>query len=104
MRLSDRESGVAARRHGVLYLDAIHARAGRSLMELPFESLNRVGLAFRRRLDAAVGQVSHPTVDALTACHPLDEISKADALDAAADDIPSRNAHRVTRWAGRAGR
>ena len=66
------------------------------------EPFDRFRLAFRRRFDAAVGQVPHPAVQAFARRRRLGEVPEADALNAAADEISSRDAHRETRYENRA--
>src|SRR5205823_7442107 len=55
-------------------------RAGRSLLHISTELLDRRPRSFGGDLDAAVGQVAHPTSEAETERAALDEASKADAL------------------------
>ena len=80
---------------GVLDLELFDARARRSVAQRALEPLDRLGLAFGRRLDASVGQVAHPPVQAFARRRRLCEIAEADALDAAADEY--RQATRTDR-------
>ena len=60
------------------------------------ESIDRVRLAFRQRLDAAVRQIADPAVQSFALRHRLGKESEADALDAAAHEISSGDPHSNT--------
>ncbi len=78
-------------RHGVFHIQVLDARSARPVTELPFESIDGVGLAFGRGFDATVRQVPHPAVQALAAGGAFRKKPKPDALHAAADQKPTRD-------------
>ena len=69
------------------------ASAGRAMSDRMLEPRDRIRLAFRQRLDAAVRQIADPAVQAFALRHRLGEKSEADALDAAAHEISSGDPH-----------
>jgi hypothetical protein len=74
-------------------LHLVDARAARALANASLEPFDGLRLAFRGDFDAAVGKVAHPPVYAFTNRRRLDEETEADALDASADQISTREAH-----------
>jgi len=77
----------------MLDLDLVDAGTGRAVPHVPLEAVECVRLAFRRDLDSAVGKISHPAVQTLAHCRRFGEEAEADALDASADQISTREAH-----------
>src|SRR5437660_3377629 len=71
----------------------VDAGAARTLADAPLESLDCFRVAFRSDLDAAVGKVTHPAVHAFAHRRRFDEETEADALDASADQVSTREAH-----------
>jgi hypothetical protein len=61
--------------------------------DVTLEPLEGFGLALDGNLDPAVGQVPNPAVQPFAGRRPIGEESEADALNAAADQISSREAH-----------
>ena len=74
-------------------LDMLDARGRRPVAERALESLDRLGLAFGLRLDAAVGQIADPAVQPLMRRGGFGEPAEADALHAACDQISTSDAH-----------
>ena len=77
----------------------VHARdasAGRAMTDCVLEPIDRVRLAFRLRLDAAVHPIANPAVQSFALRHRLGEKTEADALDAAAHEISSGDPHSKT--------
>src|SRR5262245_56378284 len=91
--LSNTKPTEPARRHRVFHVEMFDARAARSVAQLPFEPIDRLGFPFRLRFDAPVGQVTHPAVQPLAAGRPLRKEPEADALHAAADEKPTGDPH-----------
>src|SRR5687767_13423940 len=67
------------------------ARAARAHAQRPFDAGDRLGLAFDKRFDAAVRQVSHPAGHAFAVGDVLGEPAESDALDPPADSKSSRD-------------
>jgi hypothetical protein len=78
----------------VIHLNGFDAGSSRALADLALEPLDRLYVALRRDLDAAVGKIPDPPMQPLMFRGIGGEIPEADALHAAADDIPSRDTHR----------
>ena len=78
-------------------VDALNASAGRAMTDRVLESIDRVRLAFRQRLDAAVRQIADPAVQSFAQRHRLGKKPEADALDAAAHEISSGDPQSKTR-------
>src|SRR5437763_17036554 len=99
-------SGAESRRAGRQVLrdvDVVDARVRRAVAHRTLEPIHRVGLAFGRHIDAAVGQVADPPVDPFAHRRRFREEPESDALHAAADDISTRDAHlRIDPQVGRA--
>ena len=55
--------------------------------DVTLESLERLGVAFGRDLDAAVGQISHPAMQPFASRRFLGKETKPDALNTSADDV-----------------
>jgi len=77
--------------HNVIDGDRLDARARRSVPKRPLESFEGLGVPFRLGLDASVGEVADPAAHTFAARGRFGEISEADAVDPAADQIPSRD-------------
>jgi len=75
---------------------ALDASPGRAMTDCVLEPIDRVSLAFRLRLHAAVRQIADPAVQSFALRHRLGEKSEADALDAAAHEISSGDPHSKT--------
>ena len=73
--------------------DLVDARAGRPVSHVPLEAFERVRIAFRGNFDAAVGKISNPAVQTFTHRRRFGKEAEADALDASADQISTREAH-----------
>ena len=71
----------------------IQARPRRSAADLPFEPIERFRLPCRSDFNGAVRGVADPPVQTLAFGCRLREIPEADALNAAANQIPSAEAH-----------
>src|SRR2546423_10216183 len=93
LSLSDREPRVASRARDVFHVHRVDARAARSVADGALEPLERFGIAFSRDLDAAIGQVAYPAVKSFARAGRFGEKSEANALNASADQKPSREAH-----------
>ena len=65
------------------------------MTELPFKSIDGVGLAFGRRFDTAIRQVPYPAVQALAAGGAFREKPKPDALHPPADEKPTRDSQQL---------
>src|ERR1700733_3145562 len=85
--LPDAEAGLSVPGQLLVHLYVAHPRAWRSVPDMALEPLDRVGLALGRNFHPAIGQVSHPAVQAFTRRRRFGEIAEADALDAAANHI-----------------
>jgi hypothetical protein len=77
----------------MIHVDVLDARARRTVANVPLESIDRFRVALGRDLDATVGQVPHPAVQAFAPRCILGEKPEADALNAPADRVSSRDAH-----------
>ena len=71
----------------------VDAGTGRSVPDRALEAVERLGVPFRGRLDAAIRQIAHPPVQTFSSRRRFGEVSEADALDAATDQESSRAAH-----------
>jgi hypothetical protein len=74
----------------------LDASAGRAKTDRMLEPRDRIRLAFRHGLDAAVRQIADPAVQSFALRHRLGEKPEADALDAAAHEISSGDPHSKT--------
>jgi hypothetical protein len=91
--LANIEADVPAFGHDVFDLYVLDARTARTVAQLAFESIHRVGFALGRGFDAAVREIAHPAVHSFPASGALGEESVPDTLDAAADQEPARDSH-----------
>ena len=91
--LSDFKPGVTARRDGVIDLDLADPRARRAVSHVAFEAFHRLSLAFGHNLDTAIGQIADNAMKPFTSCRRLGKQPEADALNAAPDEVASRDAH-----------
>ncbi len=78
-------------------LDVLDACAGRPVPNVALEPFDRFGVAFGHDLHAAVGEIPHPAVQAFAARCVFGEKPEADALNAPADRVASRDAHAEAR-------
>jgi hypothetical protein len=74
-------------------LHVLDARAGRAMTDRMLEPRDRIRVAFGRRFDAAIRQITDPAVQSFALRHRLGKESEADALDAAAHEISSGDPH-----------
>ena len=74
-------------------IHVLDASAGRAMTDRVLEPRDRIRLAFRQRLDAAVRQIADPAVQSFALRHRLGEKPEANALDAAAHEISSGDPH-----------
>ncbi|HEY2905043.1 MAG TPA: hypothetical protein VGJ29_04025 [Vicinamibacterales bacterium] len=81
----------------MINLDLLDASAGRPVPNVALEPLDRFGIAFGHDLDAAVGQILNPAVQAFAARLVFSEEPEADALNASGDRVTSRDAHAEAR-------
>src|SRR5690348_16564465 len=97
MLLPDGEAGRVAARRDVINLDLLDACARRPVPNVALEPVDRFGIAFGHDLDAAVGEVPHPAVQAFAARGVFGEEPEADALHASGDRVAPRDAHAEAR-------
>src|SRR5688572_28478036 len=95
--LSHQETGVGPAHAFFGGVDVVHPRARRPAPDVTLEPFERVCLAFRGDFHAAIRQVAHPTMQPLAARRCPCEDPEADSLNAAADQVPTREAHGETK-------
>jgi hypothetical protein len=89
----DTETRRTARRRRSVDLHVGHARPGRSAPHASIEPLDGLGIALDFDLDATVRQIAYPSVEPFASRRSFGEKAETDALNAAADEIPSRDTH-----------
>jgi hypothetical protein len=80
-------------RGGLDHLDSFDARSGRTMSDLMLEAFERFRFTFGLDLDSPIGDVANPAVHPLANGRGLREEPEPDSLNAAADEVPSREAH-----------
>jgi hypothetical protein len=80
------------------HVNSFDARSRRTVPDVMLEAFKRFRLTFGLDFDSPVGDVADPAIHSLTNGRGLCEEPEPDPLDAAADEVPSREAH-----AGKAG-
>src|SRR5262249_15908478 len=90
---SNRESRRMSARRLMIDLHVVDARTARALANASLEPFDGFSLAFSGDFDTAVGKVAHPSVHPFANPRRPDEKTEADALDASADQISTREAH-----------
>lgn len=81
------------RRRRRVDLHVAHARTGRSAPHASLEPLDGLDVALDSDLNATVRQIADPSAQPFANSRSFGEKAEADALDAAADEIPSRDTH-----------
>src|SRR5262249_20417365 len=97
-RLPDEEPRIVSARRHLLHVHRIDARPWRPAPDVTLKALEGFEIAFRQDLDAAVGTVRDPPVQPFQHRSIFDEKPKADALNAAADQVPARDPHETARY------
>jgi hypothetical protein len=92
-RSSDIEAHVAVSRGGLDHIDPFDARSGWTMPDLMLEPFERFRFAFGLDLDSSIGDVANPAVHSLANGRGLREEPEPDSLNAAADEVPSGEAH-----------
>src|SRR6185436_17061642 len=87
------EAGIAAGRESIFDLDVVDARARRPVAQRALEALDRFGVAFSQRFDAAVREIAHPAVHAFALGGLESKVPEPDGLDAPSDQKSPRDAH-----------
>jgi hypothetical protein len=72
-------------------LHVAHARPGRSAPHASLEPLDGLGVALDLDLDATVREIADPSAQPFASSRRFGEKAEADALNAATDEIPSRD-------------
>ena len=85
-------------RGGLGHVNSLDARSEGTVPDVMLEAFKRVRLTFGLDFDSPVGDVADPAVHSFMNGRGLREEPEPDSLDAAADEVPSREAH-----AGKAG-
>jgi hypothetical protein len=74
-------------------LHVAHARPGRSAPHASLEPLDGLSVALDLDLDATVREIAYPSAQPFASSRRFGEKAEADALNAATDEIPSRDTH-----------
>ena len=90
---SDVETQIAVSRVGLGHINSFDARSRRTVPDLTLETFERLCLTLGLDLDSPVGDVADPAVHSLMNGRGLREEPEPDSLDAAADEVPSREEH-----------
>ena len=91
--LSDVEAGVPALRTFIGDIDLADSCRRRPVSDVVLEAFERFGLSFRLDLDTPVRKIPNPAVQPFPCRGGLSEEPKADSLNPAADQVPSRETH-----------
>src|SRR5579859_1691779 len=92
-RSSDVETQIAVSRVRLGHVHAFDARPRRAVPDVMLEAFERFRLAFGLDFDSPVRDVADPAVHSLTTGRGLCEEPEPDSLDAAVNEVPSREAH-----------
>ena len=90
---SDVETQIAMSRGRLGHVNSFDARSRGTVPDAMLEALERLRLTFGLDFNSPVWDVADPAVHALMNGRGLREEPEPDSLDAAADEIPSREAH-----------
>src|SRR5215510_3395648 len=93
LALSDLEPRHVARGRSIFDVELLDSRGPGPAADRRLESIERLPLPFGRDLDAAVGPVAHPSMDAFPGGSVVSEPAEPDALHAAGNHESARHYH-----------